>query len=106
MFDWISENKDVLDVLIGVGTLLVWVVYAQLLYNGYKRQRRPRVAITRGRQKGVEALCLISNMSAESIFIQHIVARLETDNGTYFHDITELEQSYQGDEDERQRRKR
>ena len=37
MFDWISQNKDVLNVLIGFATLMVWVVYAQLLYNGYKR---------------------------------------------------------------------
>jgi len=103
MFDWISQNKDVLNVLIGFATLMVWVVYAQLLYNGYKRQRRPRVVINRGRHKGVDALCLISNMSAESIFIQHIVARLETDQGTYFQDVTELEQNYQEGDEERER---
>ena len=42
-------------------------------------------------------------MSAESIFIQHIVARLETDNGTYFQDVTELEQNYQEGDEERER---
>lgn len=103
MFDWISENKDVLNVFIGFATLLVWVVYAQLLYNGYKRQRRPRIVINRGRNKGVDALCLISNMSAESIFIQHIVARLETDKGTYVQDVTELEQNYQEGDEKRER---
>ena len=40
MFDWISQNKDVLNVLIGFATLMVWGVYAQLLYNGYKRHDR------------------------------------------------------------------
>lgn len=103
MFDWISQNKDVLNVFIGFATLLVWVVYAQLLYNGYKRQRRPRIVINRGRNKGVDALCLISNMSAESIFIQHIVARLETDKGTYVQDVTELEQNYQKGDEHRER---
>ncbi|MFT6600582.1 MAG: hypothetical protein ACJATD_001437 [Alloalcanivorax sp.] len=103
MFDWISQNKDVLNVLIGFATLMVWVVYAQLLYNGYKRQRRPRIVINRGRYKGVDALCLISNMSAESIFVQHIVARLETDKGDYFQDVTELEQNYQEGDEERER---
>ena len=102
MFDWISQNKDVLNVLIGLATLMVWVVYAQLLYNGYKRRRRPRIVINRGRHKGVDALCLISNMSAESIFIQHIVARLETDKGTYVQDVTELEQNYQEGDEERE----
>ena len=52
----------------------------------------------------MDALCLISNMSAESIFIQHIVARLETDNGTYVQDVTELEQEYEEGDEERERR--
>lgn len=102
MLQWISDHKAVLTVFTNFGTLIIWLVYAQLLYNGYKRQRRPRVVINRGKSAGTDALCIISNMSAESIFIQHILARLETDDGDYRIDVTEMEQNYEsGDEDRR-----
>lgn len=99
MFDWISANKDVLNVLIGFGTLLVWVVYAQLLYNGYSRQRRPHVLINRGQHSDHRALCLISNMSAEAIFIQNIVVYLDTDRGLLACDVTELERNLEDKEE-------
>ena len=104
MLDWISQHQKVLSVLISFGTLLIWLVYAQLPYGGYRRQRRPRILINRGRRRNIDALCLISNMSAESIFVEHIVAHLETDRGTFREDVTELEQDYErGDEDRGQR---
>ncbi|WP_232802417.1 hypothetical protein [Alloalcanivorax mobilis] len=97
--EWITQHQKLLMLLTNAGTLLIWLVYAQLLYNGYRRQRRPRVLINRGKSQGPGALCLISNMSAESIFIQHIIAHLETDQGQYTLDVTELEQNYrEGDE--------
>ena len=99
MFEWISANKDVLNVLIGFGTLLVWVVYAQLLYNGYSRQRRPHVLINRGQHSDHRALCLISNMSAEAIFIQNIVVYLDTDQGLLACDVTELERNLEDKEE-------
>ena len=103
MLDWISQHQKVLSVLISFGTLLIWLVYAQLLYQSYRRQRRPRIVINRGKHRSVNALCLISNMSAESVFVEHIVARLETDRGVFRADVTELEQDYeQGDEDREQ----
>ncbi|MBL7251612.1 hypothetical protein [Alloalcanivorax marinus] len=104
MFDWISQHQKVLSVMISFGTLLIWLVYAQLLYQSYRRQRRPRIVINRGKHRSVNALCLISNMSAESVFVEHIVAWLETDRGVLRADVTELEQDYeQGDEDRQQR---
>ncbi|QJX02048.1 hypothetical protein HML84_07495 [Alcanivorax sp. IO_7] len=104
MLDWISQHQKVLSVLISFGTLLIWLVYAQLLYQSYRRQRRPRIVINRGKHRSVNALCLISNMSAESVFVEHIVARLETDRGVFRADVTELEQDYeQGDEHREQR---
>lgn len=37
MYEWIQEHNKVLSVLISFGTLLIWLVYAQLLYSGYRR---------------------------------------------------------------------
>ena len=66
--------------------------YAQLLYNGYVRQRRPRVIINRGKGIGVDAICLISNMSSEAIYVQHLVAVLHTQKQSYSLDVVEYQQ--------------
>lgn len=90
MYEWIQEHNKVLSVLISFGTLLIWLVYAQLLYSGYRRQVRPRIVINRGKHRDLNALCIISNMSAEAVFVEHILARLETSEGTVLEDVTEL----------------
>ncbi len=104
MYRWIAEHHQVLSVGASFGSLLVWLVYAQLLYLGFRRQRSPRLIINRGRNKDINALCLISNMSAESVFIEYIIAELETSDGTIAMDVTDFEQEYnEGDEDDEQR---
>ena len=81
MYKWIVEHHQVLSVLASLGSVVIWLVYAQLLYLGFRRQRSPRLIINRGRNKDINALCLISNMSAESVFIEYIIAEL--DIGTF-----------------------
>lgn len=90
---WINDNASAINAVSGVLTLFVWLFYAQLLYAGYKRQRRPRILINRGQGKHIHSLCIISNMSAEAIFVQHIVAVLETSEGELKLDISEYQQS-------------
>lgn len=99
MYDWINQHESVINVLINVGILLIWLIYAQLLYLGFRRQRRPRVIINRGKRNDIEALCIISNMSAEAVYIEYIIARLETSHGTINMNVTEFEQEY-SEEDE------
>ncbi|MCE8014484.1 hypothetical protein HOP62_00130 [Halomonas sp. MCCC 1A17488] len=102
MFDWVSQHGDNVSVLTDVGTLIVWVVYAQLLYFSFRRQRRPRLLINRGRKKDIDALCIISNMSAEPVFIQHVVAELATSHGVVRVDVTDRTESYGDGDDSRQ----
>ncbi|KAA0014119.1 hypothetical protein F0A17_00135 [Billgrantia pellis] len=94
MFEWLSRHVDALTVLTNIGTLLIWLVYAQLLYLGFRRQRRPRLLINRGRKSGIDALCIISNMSAEPIFLQHIIAELRTSIGVITVDVTDRKDTY------------
>lgn len=99
---WIEENQAVLGVCISFATLLVWLIYAQLLFSGFRRQRSPRVIINRGKQKDMNALCIISNMSKEAIYVEYIIAVLETSHGTVTMDVTDFERAYkeeQKDED-------
>lgn len=93
MIDWIETNQAVLNVGVGVATLLVWVVYAQLLYSGFRRQRTPRLLINRGKEKDLDALCIISNMSQEAIYVEYILATLRTSHGNVIMDVTDFEQA-------------
>ena len=93
MLDWFAKHSDVLTVFTNIGTLLIWLVYAQLLYFGFRRQRRPRLIINRSRRKDINALCIISNMSAEAVFLEYIIVELKTSQGTIIMDVTDYEQA-------------
>lgn len=101
--NWLSQHYQSLTVLTSIGTLLIWLLYAQLLYAGYRRQRRPRIIINRGRRKDADALCIISNMSAEPVFVEYIVAELETSEGSITMDVTDYEREYDNREDSQNR---
>ncbi|WP_018916009.1 hypothetical protein [Vreelandella zhanjiangensis] len=96
--EWLNEHAQAISAVSSILTLFVWVFYAQLLYGGYARQRRPRIIINRGKGVGLDALCLVSNMSNEAIYVQHLVAVLHTKEQSYQLDIVEYQQ--QGDDDE------
>lgn len=98
MMEWLNEHAQAISAVSSILTLFVWVFYAQLLYGGYARQRRPRIIINRGKGVGLDALCLVSNMSNEAIYVQHLVAVLHTKEQSYKLDIVEYQQ--QGDDDE------
>ncbi|GAB2726067.1 hypothetical protein [Halomonas garicola] len=95
--DWLNENSQAISAVTSVVTVFVWIFYAQLLYDGYARQRRPRIIINRGKGVGMEALCLISNMSVEAIYVQHLIAVLHTRDKSYSLDVVEYQQ--EGDEE-------
>ncbi|MEX1057257.1 MAG: hypothetical protein WED11_05970 [Natronospirillum sp.] len=92
MLHWIAQHEAALNVLLNLGMLLIWLVYAHLLFIEFQRQRRPRLLINRGKRKDVNALCIISNMSAEAIYLEYIIAKLETSHGTITMNVTEFEQ--------------
>ena len=91
MLEWIKQMSPLLQLGISVCTLLIWVIYAQLLYAGFLRQRRAALIINRGGSKNIDALCLISNMSAEAIFIQYILVELRTTTHCLTMDVTDKE---------------
>ncbi|WP_447528764.1 hypothetical protein [Vreelandella sp. TE19] len=90
--EWLDENAQAISALTSSLTLFVWLFYAQLLFHSYSRQRRPRIIINRGKGIGTEALCLVSNMSTESVYLQHVIAVLHTDSHSYELDVVEYQQ--------------
>ncbi len=97
MIDWLQQNHQLISLVISTCTLLVWVFYAQLLLLNFWRQRRPSLIINRGAGKGLHSLCLISNMSAEPMFINQLFVCVRTTKGTLKIDVTDIRQNSEDD---------
>lgn len=92
MLEWLSANEQWISPATSIGTLLVWMFYAQLLYSGYSRQTRPRLLINRGvGEEGLDSPCLICNMSREAIYVYFIMVRLETSDHSEFVPVTDCD---------------
>ncbi|RKQ95730.1 hypothetical protein C7446_3245 [Kushneria sinocarnis] len=90
LWEWITANAAVFSGIVSFGMLLIWGIYLQLLLHNFRMQQSPRIVINRGRGRDVNSLCLISNMSVQAIFVEAVVARLETSHGTWFSDVTDV----------------
>lgn len=91
MLTWISSNSQVLTVVVNFAMLLVWIFYAQLLLNNYRRQRRPRLLINQAGGRGMHSRCLICNMSQEAIFVDFVLAALHTSSGERLLPVTDFQ---------------
>jgi hypothetical protein len=90
MWTWISENSGALNVLVSAAMLVVWGVYLQLILQSYRRERRPKILISRGAGTGLRSRCLLSNMSAEAIYIHSLAAKLGLAEEKKFAAVTDL----------------
>ena len=73
METWIEQHATLLQVGVSVATLLVWIFYAQLLFQSYRRARRPKIVINQMLGNSDKARFLISNMSQEAIHIDKVL---------------------------------
>ncbi len=93
MWQWIASNAETLNVLANVSMLLVWLTYLQIFLAGYRRARRAKIMINRGGGTDSNARCLLSNMSAEPVFVLSIDARVEAEGMVLARQqLTDLEQ--------------
>lgn len=91
MLEWIHENGGLVNSLTSIGTLLIWLFYAQLLYLGFSRQRRPRVLINKGvGNEFIDSPCLVCNMSQESVYVLFVMVRLRTNKGLLTAPMTDI----------------
>lgn len=86
---WLSENSSAINAITGIATLFVWLFYAHLLYANFARQTRPKLIINRSSGKNLDSRCLISNMSAEAIYMTSVIGVVGVDKKTYVADITD-----------------
>lgn len=89
--EWITEHRELISLFINIGMLVVWITYLQVFLAGFRRQRKATILVTVGQGSGLDAHCLVTNMSAEPIYIHALVATLEGPDGAMTCPITELD---------------
>jgi hypothetical protein len=89
MLDWISQYRETLSLLTNIGMLLVWIVYLQLFLSSYKRQTLPKILINIGVGRNIDARCLVSNMSSDAIYVESLIATLETEKDRWVCPVTD-----------------
>ena len=92
MLDWIEQHHETLSVLVNAGMLVVWVAYLQLFLANYKRQTQPKILINIGAGRSIDGRCLVSNMSSEAIYIESLIAILETTEGQWMCPVTDAQE--------------
>ncbi|WP_159717115.1 hypothetical protein [Geminicoccus flavidas] len=91
MLNWLSENSDAVNVVLNLAMLLVWIAYLQVFVSSYRRQRQANILISVGGGSGLDARCLISNLSQGAIYIRSLLLDLTTAEGASSHSVTEIE---------------
>jgi hypothetical protein len=79
MWQWLLDNHGAVGAVASILTLFVWALYFQLLYNNYRRLRRPKILINRGAGQTAQARCIVANMSAEAIYVEAVLVSFDPD---------------------------
>ncbi|HET7312805.1 hypothetical protein [Salinisphaera sp.] len=84
MWDFMVANAQALSVIASFGTMLIWLFYAHLLYQAFKRQRQARLLINQAWGQGVNSVAIVSNMSHEPVYIQCVMLSFCLHDGRKF----------------------
>ncbi|MCC9623117.1 hypothetical protein LPB41_15605 [Thalassospira sp. MA62] len=106
MGTWIEQHATMLQVGVNVATLMIWIFYAQLLFQNYRRARRPKIVINQMLGKSEKARFLISNMSQEAIHIERVLVCVGSDEDQICEQVTDIDPDEDGDETDEQKSSR
>ncbi|WP_323750623.1 hypothetical protein [Marinobacter sp.] len=91
--EWFGANAQWISAATSIGTMMIWIFYAQLLYSSYARQTRARVLINRAvGDEGLDSPCLVCNMSSEAVYVYFVMVHVETTDGEFFVPATDCGQ--------------
>ena len=91
MWNWLGENSSAIGVLTGVLTLVVWVLYFQLLYLGFRQTQRSNLLISIAGGPQIDAQCIIANMSRQPIYIEAVAVSVKGEAGASVHSLSDLQ---------------
>lgn len=70
---WLQQNATLISALASTGMMLIWVVYAWLFYQGFRRQIGSKLFIHEAGGGEPRSVCLLVNLSKEPV---HVVCAL------------------------------
>jgi hypothetical protein len=76
MWSWLQDNHGAISAIASVLTLAIWTLYFQLLLSSYHHRRRPKILISLVAGHRPSAHCLVTNMSAEPIYVEAIFTEI------------------------------
>ncbi len=79
--DWFANNTHVASAIANVGLLVVWIVYAHVLYQDLRSKQRPRIIIDYMRMSGDGAACVVTNLSTAPIYLECVIGVIISDDG-------------------------
>lgn len=98
MLAWLQDHTAAITAVTSLISVLIWLVYAQLLYQNYRRQRRPKIIISQVGERNIDSLCLLSNMSQEAIYIECVQLLAHTEEHSACVNITDFVDQLDGDD--------
>ncbi|WP_336056576.1 hypothetical protein [Nitratireductor sp. CH_MIT9313-5] len=101
MWEWFQLNSGAISSVATLATLVVWIGYFQVLLNGYRHRMRPKILINRGGGRNIDARCVLSNMSAEPIYIEAILLSTKGDDDDQVCSLSDFEVRYPDQADQR-----
>ncbi|MBB4121722.1 hypothetical protein [Martelella radicis] len=83
VWGWINANSGALSAIASLFTLVIWAIYLQLIFSGFREGRRAKILINRGAGPTLDGHCLVANMSAKPIYIDAVLLdfTLKDENG-------------------------
>lgn len=85
--DWINENYQPLSLLTNIFLLLIWAIYAGLLYREYARQHQAHLVVQVTDRRLDQAECLLISLSPDPVHIRALI--VSAVDGSHSYHVTE-----------------
>lgn len=92
MLEFLSNNVQVLNMLLNTAMVVIWVAYLHIFVIGHRRQQRSVIHVDLGAAEGGKSRCLVTNLSSAAIYVQGITADLGRDGQTSRIVVTERDE--------------
>ncbi|TNB46689.1 hypothetical protein FF124_17020 [Martelella lutilitoris] len=73
VWGWINANSGALSAIASICTIVIWAIYLQLIFSGFREGRRAKILINRGAGPTLDGHCLVANMSAKPIYVDAVL---------------------------------
>lgn len=90
MLEWFAANSDLLNVAANWTMVAIWIAYLQIFLRSFRRQTLPKIVINRAAGSSLDAACFVSNMSSDAIYVESVIAKIETDGETILCRVTDF----------------